>query len=88
MVDGLVPALVMILVQIEFSGMNIFSKLAMDTGMNPFIHVAYRQIFAFLFVAPVAYFVERYTYAFLMLKPNFICMLSLAYCKSVHVKRG
>ncbi|KAI3695051.1 hypothetical protein L1987_78039 [Smallanthus sonchifolius] len=59
MADGLLPSLIMVIVQFEFAGMNIFSKLAMDTGMNPFIHVAYRQIFAFLFLAPLAYFMER-----------------------------
>ncbi|MFS7945866.1 putative EamA domain-containing protein [Helianthus anomalus] len=59
MVSSLLPAFIMVLVQFEFAGMNIFSKLAMDTGMNPFIHVAYRQIFAFLFLAPIAFFVER-----------------------------
>ncbi|KAK9070749.1 hypothetical protein SSX86_011151 [Deinandra increscens subsp. villosa] len=59
MMDGLLPALVMVIVQFEFAGMNIFSKLAMDTGMNPFIHVAYRQIFAFLFLAPFAFYIER-----------------------------
>ncbi|XP_076904986.1 WAT1-related protein At1g09380-like [Bidens hawaiensis] len=59
MMDGLLPSLIMVLVQFEFAGMNIFSKLAMDSGLNPFIHVAYRQIFAFLFLAPVAYFIER-----------------------------
>ncbi|KAI7731658.1 hypothetical protein M8C21_009526, partial [Ambrosia artemisiifolia] len=59
MVGGLLPSLIMVLVQFEFAGMNIFSKLAMDSGMNPFIHVAYRQIFAFIVLAPIAYFVER-----------------------------
>ncbi|KAD5317850.1 hypothetical protein E3N88_17796 [Mikania micrantha] len=59
MVDGLLPSLVMVLVQFEYAGMNIFSKLAMDTGMNPYIHVAYRQIFALIVLAPFAYFAER-----------------------------
>ncbi|XP_071719516.1 WAT1-related protein At1g09380-like [Rutidosis leptorrhynchoides] len=59
MVDDLLPSLIMVLVQFEFAGMNIFSKLAMDSGMNPFIHVAYRQIFACIFLAPLAYFIER-----------------------------
>ncbi|MFS7945880.1 putative EamA domain-containing protein [Helianthus anomalus] len=59
MAGGLLPSLIMVLVQIQFAGMNIFSKLAMDSGMNPFIHVAYRQIFAFIVLAPFAYFIER-----------------------------
>ncbi|XP_076930548.1 WAT1-related protein At1g09380-like [Bidens hawaiensis] len=57
--QDLLPALLMVLVQIEFAGMNIFSKLAMDSGMNPYIHVAYRQIFASLVIVPLAYFIER-----------------------------
>ncbi|KAL8208826.1 hypothetical protein R6Q57_008238 [Mikania cordata] len=59
MVDGLLPSLVMVLVQFEYAGMNIFSKLAMDTGMNPYIHVVYRQIFALIVLTPFAYFAER-----------------------------
>ncbi|XP_071701417.1 WAT1-related protein At1g09380-like [Rutidosis leptorrhynchoides] len=59
MVHNLLPSLIMVLVQFEFAGMNIFSKLAMDSGMNPFIHVAYRQIFACIVLAPLAYFIER-----------------------------
>ncbi|KAG9160125.1 hypothetical protein Leryth_015024 [Lithospermum erythrorhizon] len=46
MAGDLFPFLAMVVVQIGYAGMNIMSKLAMDTGMDPFIHVAYRQIFA------------------------------------------
>ena len=60
MVQELLPALIMVLVQFEFAGMNIFSKLALDSGMNPFIHVAYRQMFGSLVLVPIAYFIERY----------------------------
>ncbi|XP_047342523.1 WAT1-related protein At1g09380-like [Impatiens glandulifera] len=56
---GVVPFLAMVLVQFGYAGMNILSKLAMDSGMNPFIHVAYRQIFASIVIAPVAYILER-----------------------------
>ncbi|KAI3508998.1 hypothetical protein L1887_24021 [Cichorium endivia] len=59
MVQELLPSLIMVLVQFEFAGMNIFSKLALDSGMNPFIHVAYRQMFAFVTLGPLAYFIER-----------------------------
>ncbi|KAG9160103.1 hypothetical protein Leryth_015008 [Lithospermum erythrorhizon] len=51
----------MVVVQIGYAGMNIMSKLAMDTGMDPFIHVAYRQIFGTMAIAPFAYFLERTT---------------------------
>nr|XP_043619900.1 WAT1-related protein At1g09380 [Erigeron canadensis] len=59
MKQDLLPTLIMVLVQFEFAGMNIFSKIAMDSGMNPYVHVAYRQTFAFIFLAPLAYFMER-----------------------------
>ncbi|KAF5946872.1 hypothetical protein HYC85_017100 [Camellia sinensis] len=46
MEGGTLPFLAMVIVQVGYAGMNILSKLAMDSGMNPFVHVAYRQIFA------------------------------------------
>ncbi|KAL2469054.1 WAT1-related protein [Forsythia ovata] len=55
------PLLAMVVVQLGYAGMNILSKLAMDSGMNPFIHVAYRQIFATVCIVPFAYFLERKT---------------------------
>ncbi|KAK6159777.1 hypothetical protein DH2020_003158 [Rehmannia glutinosa] len=51
----------MVIVQLGYAGMNIISKLAMDSGMNPFVHVAYRQVFATVAIAPFAYFMERIT---------------------------
>lgn len=54
------PFLTMVIVQLGYAGMNIISKLAMDSGMNPFVHVAYRQVFATIAIAPFAYFMERY----------------------------
>ncbi|CAK9187106.1 unnamed protein product [Ilex paraguariensis] len=53
------PFLIMVIVQLGYAGMNIVSKLAMDSGMDPFIHVTYRQIFATVAIAPFAYFLER-----------------------------
>ncbi|TMW95766.1 hypothetical protein EJD97_008360 [Solanum chilense] len=59
--NDLLPLLTMVIVQLGYAGMNIISKLAMDSGMNPFVHVAYRQIFATIAIAPFAYFLERKT---------------------------
>ncbi|GMP69217.1 hypothetical protein CsSME_00028558 [Camellia sinensis var. sinensis] len=61
MEGDLLPLLAMVIVQVGYAGMNILSKLAMDSGMNPFIHVAYRQVFATIVIAPFAYFLERIT---------------------------
>ncbi|KAL7184423.1 hypothetical protein ACSBR2_026558 [Camellia fascicularis] len=55
------PLLAMVSVQVGYAGMNILSKLAMDSGMNAFVHVAYRQVFATVVLAPFAYFLERTT---------------------------
>ncbi|KAL0694579.1 hypothetical protein Bca4012_061759 [Brassica carinata] len=51
----------MVLVQIGYAGMNITSKMAMESGMKPLILVAYRQIFATIATFPVAFFLERKT---------------------------
>ncbi|KAG6773056.1 hypothetical protein POTOM_020310 [Populus tomentosa] len=40
------PFLAMAIVQFGYAGMNITSKLAMDSGMKPLVLVGYRQIFA------------------------------------------
>ncbi|KAJ7973236.1 WAT1-related protein [Quillaja saponaria] len=58
MAGGFIPFLVMVLVQVGFAGMNITSKLALQTGMNPIVLVAYRQLFAFLSIAPLACWME------------------------------
>ncbi|KAG9459867.1 hypothetical protein H6P81_004375 [Aristolochia fimbriata] len=51
----------MVMVQMGFAGLNIVSKLAMDSGMNPFVMVAYRQVIAAVLMIPFAYFWERKT---------------------------
>ncbi|XP_054797717.1 WAT1-related protein At1g09380-like [Prosopis cineraria] len=59
MASGFIPFLAMAFVQLGYSGMNISSKLAMQSGMNPIVLAAYRQIFATLAIAPFAYCFER-----------------------------
>ncbi|GMH10412.1 hypothetical protein Nepgr_012253 [Nepenthes gracilis] len=55
------PFTAMVIVQVGYAGMNILSKVAMDSGMDPLILVAYRQIFATFAIVPFAYFMERKT---------------------------
>lgn len=55
----ILPVVVMVMVQVGYAGMNIVGKIAMDAGMNPFVHIAYRQIIGTVFLAPFAYFFER-----------------------------
>ncbi|KAF7143297.1 hypothetical protein RHSIM_Rhsim05G0130200 [Rhododendron simsii] len=59
MEGDLLPFLTMVIVEVGCAGMNIISKLAMDSGTNPFVHVAYRQLLATAIIAPLAFFLER-----------------------------
>ncbi|XP_042009675.1 WAT1-related protein At1g09380 [Salvia splendens] len=56
---GVTAFVFMVIVQLGYVGMNIIAKLAMNTGMSPFVEVAYRQLFATLSILPLAYFMER-----------------------------
>ncbi|XP_042519270.1 WAT1-related protein At1g09380-like [Macadamia integrifolia] len=58
---GLKPTMVMLLVQVIGAGLNLMLKLASKDGMNLQILVAYRCIFATIFLAPFAFFLERNT---------------------------
>ncbi|CAI9763955.1 unnamed protein product [Fraxinus pennsylvanica] len=51
--------LAMIFVQLAYAGMALFSKAAIAKGMNPFVFVAYRQVFATITLAPFAFFIDR-----------------------------
>lgn len=53
------PFFLMVMVQLGGAGTAIISKLVMDEGMDPFVHLSYRQIFATISIAPFAYFFER-----------------------------
>ncbi|KAJ3676030.1 hypothetical protein LUZ60_003453 [Juncus effusus] len=55
------PSLAMIVVQVGFAGLNIVSKLAMDSGMSPLVMIAYRNIVATIFLVPLALLFERTT---------------------------
>ncbi|PPD84901.1 hypothetical protein GOBAR_DD18176 [Gossypium barbadense] len=61
MLADFMPFLANVLLQVGYAGMNITSKLALESGMKPLILVAYRQIFATLAIAPFAFFLERKT---------------------------
>jgi hypothetical protein len=57
---GAGPVLGMVVFQILFAGLNIFYKLAVSDGMDLRVLIAYRYLFASAFLAPLAYFLERY----------------------------
>ncbi|KAJ0988706.1 hypothetical protein J5N97_007062 [Dioscorea zingiberensis] len=53
------PYLAMVLSQLIYAGMALFTKAAVGRGMNPYIFVFYREVFATLFLAPFTLFFER-----------------------------
>ncbi|CAN0892189.1 WAT1-related protein At1g43650 [Linum grandiflorum] len=57
------PYTAMLLVQIIYAGMALFSKAAIsgEHGMNSFVFVTYRQAFATIALAPFALFIKRLT---------------------------
>ncbi|KAH0465544.1 hypothetical protein IEQ34_005647 [Dendrobium chrysotoxum] len=59
LVEGMKPAMGMVVIQFVFAGINIFNKLAINDGMNMRILVAYRYLFATASLAPFAFILER-----------------------------
>ncbi|XVF68087.1 hypothetical protein PTKIN_Ptkin10aG0175000 [Pterospermum kingtungense] len=53
------PAILMVVVQVVFAGVNVLYKLAANDGMSLRIIVAYRFIFATTVMVPLALIVER-----------------------------
>uniref|UniRef100_A0ACD5URN9 Uncharacterized protein n=1 Tax=Avena sativa TaxID=4498 RepID=A0ACD5URN9_AVESA len=58
---GVVAEAGMVLLQVLFSVLQIFIKLALNDGMDVPVFVAYRFMFAAAFLCPIAFFVERKT---------------------------
>ncbi|XP_050378067.1 WAT1-related protein At1g68170-like [Argentina anserina] len=58
---GLKPLMLMLVVQFSSVGVNLLYKLAANDGMDIRLIIAYRFIFATVFLAPIAFFVERTT---------------------------
>ncbi|KAH7833518.1 hypothetical protein Vadar_007108 [Vaccinium darrowii] len=58
-IQGLKPAMMMVVVQALLAGVNIFYKLAGNIGMSLSVLIAYRFLFAALVIVPLALFIER-----------------------------
>ncbi|MBA0793187.1 hypothetical protein Gohar_017607 [Gossypium harknessii] len=56
---GLKHAMLMVVIQVIFAGVNVLYKLAANDGMSLRIIVAYRFLFATAVMVPLALFVER-----------------------------
>ncbi|KAJ0979982.1 hypothetical protein J5N97_015456 [Dioscorea zingiberensis] len=57
----MIPVMAMVSVQVGYAGMNVLSKLAMDSGLSPYILTTYRQLIGTLSIFPFAFFLERKT---------------------------
>lgn len=57
--NGAKPAILMVIVQASFAGVNVVYKLAANDGMKLRLVVAYRLLFATAFITPLALFFER-----------------------------
>ncbi|XP_054800726.1 WAT1-related protein At1g25270-like isoform X3 [Prosopis cineraria] len=59
MLKGLKPAVLMVMVQVAYAGVNVLFKLAINDGMSMRIATAYRLLFASAFTLPLALLFER-----------------------------
>jgi TRAP-type mannitol/chloroaromatic compound transport system permease small subunit len=59
-IDGIKAPFLMVLIQIAYAVNAILYKLVANEGMSLCVLVAYRYLFASIFMIPVAYFVERW----------------------------
>jgi TRAP-type mannitol/chloroaromatic compound transport system permease small subunit len=58
-IDGIKAPFLMVLIQIAYAVNAILYKLVANEGMSLCVLVAYRYLFASIFMIPLAYFVER-----------------------------
>ena len=58
--EELKPAVVMVIVQVASTGSNFMYKIAMANGMGIQTIILYKLLFATVFMAPIAFFTERY----------------------------
>jgi len=80
-VHALKPVLLLVIVQVANAWVNVLYKLALNDGMNLSVIVAYRYVFATLFISPLAFLIERFFF-FPSFFPSFLIhhVLSFYYC--------
>ncbi|KAI0528867.1 hypothetical protein KFK09_001410 [Dendrobium nobile] len=69
----------MVAVQAGFAGLNILPKVALDSGMSPYVMIAYRQIIATVALAPFAFFLEWKTRSVLITRK---ILLQILFCST------
>ena len=60
------PIVTMLAVVTVFAVMNTLTKMAFNEGMHTTVLIVLRQLTATLFLAPIAYFKERFVSALIM----------------------
>ena len=78
--EGAKPAAAMVALQLLFTALQIFIKLALDDGMDVRALVAYRFMFAAAVLCPIAFFVERYIIIFCTRSSRISLFVSLPLC--------
>ena len=53
------PYIAMISLQFGYAGMNVLTKVSLNTGMSHYVLVVYRHAFATAVIAPFALVLER-----------------------------
>ena len=56
----LMPVAAMVAFDTLFAVMTVMVKKALDDGLNPIVLIALRQLIGAAFLAPIAYFKERF----------------------------
>ncbi|KAJ0111670.1 hypothetical protein Patl1_00726 [Pistacia atlantica] len=72
------PIITMVAVNFGFAAVNVLLKKILDQGTNHLVIVAYRQLISAIFLAPIAYFVERE----IRPKPYFTDLMSAVFQRS------
>lgn len=67
------PYIAMISLQFGYAGMNIITKVSLNTGMSHYVLVVYRHAFATAAIAPFAIIIERY-YIYDMIIITYNCL--------------
>lgn len=53
--------LALVIVQLGYAGLQMFSRVALNAGLNQFLLSLYRNMVALAILGPIAYYYERYT---------------------------
>jgi len=75
------PFITVVSLQFGYAGLSIIAKFALNQGMSPHVLASYRHIVATIFIAPFAYFLDRYSMSIWNIKlyNGHACMYAFTY---------